>query len=281
MTRTVVVFAACLAGCASPARLVQSCPAETLGGATLGAALGYLDSHGALPAERTAWVLLAAASVAGSTTAPCRRALRRHADVERRLGVRGPLLDAARIDLVVALERETDHLSRQARLAERQCWTAGPPDGCPGAQALSLHADRLQATADQLVTPAGLVASDVVRLGEDEFAVRLVLPADALVDDASGRLRPQAGPLLDAIASALDRVPAVDVLAYTSASSDPRADIARSLDVALAVRDALQDRLRSTVPVYADGLGAGEAVAAVDSPTSRAANRRVELLLLQ
>ncbi|MEL6615303.1 MAG: hypothetical protein AAFQ43_06170 [Bacteroidota bacterium] len=283
MTRLLLLFAVGAAtGCASPARLVQACPAETLGAAAVGAAVGYAETPGAPGPERTAWIVATALSFAGSASAPCRAGLRRQDAVERHLA---SSLRARTPDALGALQRDADAATRRALVHRQRCWP-GRLSSAPDPIACDAHGRRLQRDADELRTASRLAAThsvaqtDLVWHGlADAYAVRVTLPAAILFEDGVGPLRLEARPLLDAVAAAA-RGAEVEVRAHVPASGDPDADRALSARYAHDVGDALSDAPSRPYPVRTEAIGSDHPMGAPETPEGRAASRRVEVLVL-
>lgn len=281
MTRLVVPLALALAvvGCASPARLVQACPAETLGAAAVGAVVGYVETPGAPGAERTAWILATALSFAGSASVPCRAALQRRDAVERHLAARLSTRRPAALD---ALQHDADVAARHAHESRRRCRPGGlsstpDPIACDAVwRRTQRRADDLQAAAraaGPALAPTDLVWHDLA----GTYAVRITLPGALLFAD--GGLRPEAGSLLDAVAAGAGRSE-VEVRAHVPPSGDPEADRALSARYARDVGDALANAPSRPLLLRTDAVGSDHPAAAADTPEGRAASHRVEVLFL-
>ena len=294
MTRAAPLVILCVAvvasGCAPASRLVRACPAETLGGAALGAAVGYAETPGVRTPERTAWVVLTALSIAGSAALPCRAALAQRDAVERRLARDSTRLHDARARTLAALDRDLARAEADVRAGRRRC-RVGRLGALPGLEDLAqcvrdarAHDPRvgdLRAAVAHVEASPQMVTPEVVRLAEpaDVFAVRLVLPLDALFEAEGTHLRPEAEPVLAAVAAALARSgpELVAVRAHTSPSGDAESDHAWTDHYAIAVSDRLVLRGR---PAFPEPYGAAVPVGDPATPEGRAASRRVEILAL-
>jgi OmpA-OmpF porin, OOP family len=130
-----------------------------------------------------------------------------------------------------------------------------PPPAAPEAPAPL----RVQAALDQLLTA-----------GRIEF------------ETGSDRLRPEALPLLDAIAAELQSAPelAVEVEGHTDARGDPGTNRRLSLRRAVAVRAYLMAKGISGERIHTLGSGATRPIVRAHTPEANQQNRRIEFRVL-
>ncbi len=105
------------------------------------------------------------------------------------------------------------------------------------------------------------------------------LPSDALFADTSGDLRPEAGPILDKIATELKNYPksTVRIWAHTDGAGQPRNNRILSFRQAQAIAQYLSNALGDGYHLLVVGYGETRPLVPNDTPINLQRNRRIEI----
>ena len=122
----------------------------------------------------------------------------------------------------------------------------------------------------------------VAEVKEEDRGTVLIVPGSVLFATGKATLMPGAQARLDRVAAALKEVPNRDLVVegYTDATGSDKTNQELSKNRAKVVRDYLVTRGVPSDRIRSEGLGPARPVADNDTPTGRAQNRRVEIVII-
>ena len=137
---------------------------------------------------------------------------------------------------------------------------------------------QIQEIEQQLNSPPLAVSSTPIFSPDQKTAT---LPSDALFADASGDLRPEAGPILDKIVSELKNYPkaTIRIAAHTDGAGQPRNNRVLSFRQANAIAQYLSTALGDGYHWLVLGYGETRPLGPNDNPVNLQRNRRIEIAI--
>jgi outer membrane protein OmpA-like peptidoglycan-associated protein len=158
-------------------------------------------------------------------------------------------------------------------MSEREQGTAS---GAVSGNLWSKHLEDKRRSIERASAGTGI---DVVRTEDDRLKVNV--PSDFSFDVGRADIKPAMRTVLDELGRNLDPKVALTVVGHTDSSGNAAIDEPLSRERALSVRDYLARHGVASQRVSVDGMGARAPVASNGSDAGRAANRRVEIFLVE
>jgi outer membrane protein OmpA-like peptidoglycan-associated protein len=154
----------------------------------------------------------------------------------------------------------------------------GAAIGAVGAVAGNLWSKHLEDKRRAVERASAGTGIDVVRTEDDRLKVNV--PSDFSFVAGRADIKPAMRPVLDELGRNLDPKVAVTVVGHTDSSGNAALNEPLSRERALSVRDYLARQGVTSRRLSVDGMGARAPVAPNSSDAGRAANRRVEIFLV-
>jgi len=149
--------------------------------------------------------------------------------------------------------------------------------GAVGAVAGNLWSKHMEEKREALARASQGTGVEVARTADNRL--KLNVPSDVSFDTGRADIKPQMRPVLDEIGRNLDPTVHVTIVGHTDATGSDAINDPLSRERAESVRSYLGARGVAPSRVTVAGRGSHEPVAANDSESGRAANRRVEIFL--
>lgn len=151
--------------------------------------------------------------------------------------------------------------------------------GAIGAVAGNLWSKRMEDKRRALAQASAGTGVQVERTTDNRL--KLNVPADASFDTGRADIKPTLRPVLDEVSRNLDPKVTLSVVGHTDNTGSDAVNDPLSRERAEAVRDYLTARGVPSQRIAVAGRGSHEPVASNDTDSGRAANRRVEIYLVE